>query len=249
MGVEDLFVHSILLIDDSPEVYPLVKNALGVNYKVTLAGTIAQGREVLSQALTQTPFDLILLDVSLPDGDGFGFCGELRGSETFKEIPVIFLTGKAQVSDKVTGFNLGADDYIVKPFDSLELKARIDGKLQRRSQVGANDFMQKGALKLQLSTARAAYFREGQEIDLKLTPTEFKLLYCFMRNEGKILTRDQLLNVVRADKVHVLDRTIDKHISSLRKKLAPYVKYIESVHGIGYRFSIVGEELIKKAAA
>ena len=239
-------MYSILLIDDSPEVLPLVKRALGPNYRISLAGNVAEGMQALTQA--DAPFDLLLLDVMLPDGDGFSFCGQLRSMEPFKDLPVIFLTGKAQTADKVTGFSLGADDYIVKPFEPLELKARIDGKLQRRQHSNSNDLFQKGHLRLQISTVRATHFSADHETDLKLTPTEFKLLYCFMKNEGKVLTREDLLNVVKNDKGHILDRTIDKHISSLRKKLAPHVKYIESIHGVGYRFYVVLDGLEKKAA-
>ncbi len=231
---------NVLLIEDSPEFQFLVRKSLGEGYQLTC---VALASEALME-VRKTAFDLILLDVGLPDGDGFQLCGKLRNESKALDIPILFLTGRSSVPDKVQGFALGADDYIVKPFDPLELRARVDARF-RRPRSGAKDIEEKilkGDLKLDVPYQRA-FLVEGQspEKDLHLTPIEFKLLFYFMRNEGAIVSRQQLLAAVWGESVHVIDRIIDRHVCSLRQKMAEKSEYIETVPRSGYRFQLPKE--------
>jgi DNA-binding response OmpR family regulator len=137
-------------------------------------------------------------------------------------------------------FSLGADDYIVKPFDPRELKARIDAKLSKKKvQANAEEFFRKGVLKISLGFQKAFSIEsDGKETDLRLTPAEFKLLNYLIKNEGKLCSRAQLLSALWGDDVHVLDHNVYTHICALRRKLASHSNYIRSVPRQGYRFSV-----------
>lgn len=223
----------VLLVEDSPDFQVLVRRTLSGEFDLTSVSTSAEAlREV-----ERRPYDLILLDVVLPDGDGFQLCSRFRGMESMSAVPIIFLTGKTGVTDKVTGFSLGADDYVVKPFEPLELLARVQAKLNRRpSKAAVEDQIVRGALRLDLPFQRASLSESGVEKALDLTPIEFKLLCYFARNEGRVLSRAQLLTAIWGESVYVLDRTIDKHVSTLRSKLGIASDCVETVPGSGYRF-------------
>ncbi|MBC7691690.1 MAG: response regulator transcription factor [Methylotenera sp.] len=238
-------MERILLVEDSVEFQLLVKKSLGPMFDISNAGGISDATDQLSR----NDFDLILLDVTLPDGNGFQFCSLLKTMERTSDVPVIMLTGKDASSDKVMGFSLGADDYIVKPFDPFELKARVEARLSHfKRQKEKTQILTRGLLQLNftdqkafvLNTAKTAdrIPARAEKKDLNLTPIEFKLLSCFMRHENVVLTRLQLLEAVLGDQVHVLERTIDKHICSLREKLSPDSNYIRTVFRTGYRFSL-----------
>lgn len=225
----------ILLIDSSLEVQTELRRAFAARFDVSLASSCAEARGLLGRDL----FDLIILETHLPDGDGFLFCSELRSREMTLDIPVIFLSERSKVSDKIQGFSVGADDYLVKPFDSLELLARVEVRLKRiRLGHEQEQLVQKGDLVLSIAFQKAILKELGSEKDLRLTPTEFRLLYFFIRNEGQVLSRAQLLNTIWSDDVHVLTRTIDKHISTLKKKLDSRAHYIQSIHSRGYSFAV-----------
>ena len=235
-------MRRILLVEDCEEAALLVKATLGKSYQVVIAPTAS---EVL-QLVERTVFDLILMDVVLPDGDGFKLCAQLQNSEKSRDIPIIFLTGKADVEDKVMGFSLGADDYVAKPFNPVELRARVEAKLTKLSQrKQVEESIRKGDLHINVSFQKA-YLSEGDsEKDLGLTPIEFKLLYYFARNEEHVLSREQLLTALWGHAVEVVDRTIDKHISTLRQKLGSRAHYIETVPRSGYRFTLPTEQARK----
>jgi DNA-binding response OmpR family regulator len=227
----------ILLIEDSLETQLLIIRVVGDSAIVTC---VANGREGLTQAEAST-FDLILLDVNLPDLNGFQLCAQLRGNDRTKQIPIIFITGNESTADKITGFSLGADDYIVKPFNPLELRARLQSKLKKceEQQGTQKQWLQRGNIRLNVALQRGVVAGAQHEIDLALTPNEFKLLYYFFRHENHVLSRDQLLSELWSERgIHVTDRTIDKNISLLRKKLGPATHQIETVHGLGYRFCV-----------
>jgi DNA-binding response OmpR family regulator len=225
----------ILLVEDSPESQKLVTSCLGQAYDLVCASTCAEATSLVRNG----QFDLILLDVMLPDGDGYQLCSLIQNNEGTRDIPIIFLTAKDSLPNKVMGFSLGADDYIVKPFDPLELRARVEAKLRRISRKKeASEIIQKGDIQVNIPFQRAYLLENGQKRDLGLTPIEFRLLLYFVQRLDQVLTREQLLLAVWGDDIHVSDRSIDTHVSKLRKKLSPKSDYIQSIYGTGYVFSI-----------
>ncbi len=229
----------ILLIEDSEESQLIVRLALEEIAEVIIAGNIENARKLLES----NQFDILIVDVSLPDGDGFGFCSTLMASAGMSRPRIMFLTGKGALEDKLTGYSVGGDDYLVKPVDPLELRARAQAQLRScREAVLQANVLRAGNLKLDIS-AHSASLASGivpQNIDL--TPTEFKLLHQLARNPGQVYSRDQLLYALNGGKAHVTDRTIDAHLCRVRKKLAACTYNVEPIYGVGYRFA-------KKAAA
>lgn len=203
-------------------------------YSVVQAFTIKEAE----QALDKGSFDLILLDIHLPDGDGLSLFAKLQTQDHTKDIPVIFVTGSQDAPREVMGFSLGAEDYIHKPIEPARLRARVDARLRQISKRKDREMhLCKGDLKLSISLQRAALVREGRDHPIDLTPVEFKLLFHFLRFEDQVFTRDQLLNAVWGNASEVFDRTVDMHVSNLRKKISASAYKILSVHGTGYRFA------------
>jgi len=228
----------ILVIEDEPGIAFSIETDLQTEgYEVVL---VSDGAQAVPCALAET-FDLILLDVMLPNKDGFEVCRQLRhqGLKT----PIILLTAKTHEAEKILGLDVGADDYVTKPFSPRELRARIRALL-RRATVGpaepgaassGDEIHRFGPCELDL--ARFELRRNGASIDT--TTTELKLLAAFVRNRGRLLTRERLLDEVWGQGIAVTDRVIDNHIVSIRKKIedeptAP--RYLISVRGLGYRF-------------
>lgn len=227
---------SVLLIEDAKEFQLLVSNALAHMCDLSYAVTAAEAKT----ALEEKEFDLIILDIGLPDKSGYELCSELRADKNLQEIPIIILTSKSTISDKLTGFSLGADDYIVKPFDVLELQARATVRLKRSAQLKAKQLVLEGnGLRMDLSSHEVTV--EGMPgakvARLDLTPHEYKILQLLMSNKDKVFSREHLLNKIWGYDVHIEDRTVDKHISSLRKKLGDKGNLIHTVTGTGYKFS------------
>lgn len=228
-------MHSVLLVEDSSDAFHLVKRALGSSIQLEWAKSLSEA----SRNLQKKVFDLILLDVMLPDGDGYRLCSILQTDDHLKNVPVIFLTAKNSVSDKVLGFSVGADDFVSKPFDALELKARIDARLRKRDREKVeSDMLRLGDIEINKSTQKVLVFENGKAIDIDLTPIEFKLLLFLSKELNKVYSRDEILNSVWGESIHVYSRSVDTHISKLRKKLGAKSDYIESVHGSGYRFVV-----------
>lgn len=222
----------ILAVEDSPESLELIRRALGETCVVESARTMSEA----SQRIRQNVFDLILLDVVLPDGDGFRLCSLLQTDEAFRKTPVIFLTAKSDLADKVLGFQVGADDFITKPFDPLELKARVDAKLRKRERDRREtNRIRLGDLEVDKDAQRATLQRSATQEVVDLTPIEYKLLINMMGDPGRVFSRDELLDAVWGKNVHVYARSVDTHVSKLRKKLGDRSDMIESVHGTGYR--------------
>jgi two-component system phosphate regulon response regulator PhoB len=189
------------------------------------------GQEGLRKAQTLLP-DLILLDVMLPGLSGFDVCRELRSGERTRDIPIIILSAKAEETDQVVGFSLGADDYVTKPFHVKVLLQRIKA-LQRRVEGSTDPVDVIEYLDVRIDRVRHRAYAEGRELDL--TPTEFRLLECMLRQPGRAFTRHQLMDAAIGEGAIVLERTIDVHIKTLRKKLGTS-DLIETVRGVGYRF-------------
>lgn len=224
----------VLLVEDSPEIVEIVQDVLAVEYDVLATGSVHGARQILKEKLVH----LFLLDVELHDGSGFDFFREIQGQY---RAPVIFLTGRSDLEDKLLGFDLGAADYITKPFNPKELRVRVRAHL--RTLDFSDDVLVIQNLKIDKSVQRAFMMSDGREIDFDLTPIEFKILYLLVRHRDKIVDRDTILRAVWGGRVHVLERTIDKHISSLRQKLGTMEDLVQTVPQAGYRFT----PLVQKA--
>ncbi|CCJ33375.1 MULTISPECIES: winged helix-turn-helix domain-containing protein [Caloramator] len=224
--------EKILLIDDELHIIELLKYNLETNgYKVFYA---LNGKEGLKLAIEKKP-DLILLDIMLPEMDGFDVCKELKKNESISNIPIIMLTAKSEEFDKILGLELGADDYITKPFSVRELLARVKVVLRRNSKEEKKNVVQIHDLKLDFD--KHEVLKDGKKIELTLK--EFELLKLLILNKGKVLTRDFLLDKVWGYEYYGETRTVDVHVRHLRQKIEDDDKnprYIETVRGIGYKF-------------
>jgi DNA-binding response OmpR family regulator len=186
-----------------------------------------------SRRAREQAFDLILLDVMLPTKDGLDVCRELRRAGL--RTPIIMLTARAQEAEKILGLDLGADDYVTKPFSPKELRARIRAALRRGTNAGPPPVYRFGDV--EVDAERGELRRQG--IVVETTPTEFKLLSAFVRNRGRVLSREKLLDEAWGQGTFLTDRVVDNHIVALRKKIerAPAEpRYLVSVRGMGYRF-------------
>ena len=219
----------ILVVEDEPGIaFALEADLESEGYAVKVAKTGDDGLRLAQSS----EFDLILLDVMLPGKDGFEVCRALRrsGSKT----PIILLTAKAQEAEKVMGLELGADDYVTKPFSPRELRARIKAVLRRLAEPEPEIFRFGDA---EVDFARCEVRRAGGTVEL--SALEFKLLSAFVRSGGRVLTRDQLLDAAWGRDVAVNDRAVDNHIVSLRRKLEPdpsRPRHFVNIRGMGYRF-------------
>ncbi|RKY34122.1 MAG: two-component system response regulator [Candidatus Omnitrophota bacterium] len=218
----------IAVIDDEPDILELVSLHLTkVNFKVK--GFL--NTEGFFKFLSSKIPDLIILDLMLPDSDGIEICKYLKSKEDLKSIPIIMLTARASETDKVLGLELGADDYVTKPFSPRELVARVKAVLRRKTQDSGKKIKIGDILLIDLN--KFEVFVENKKIDL--TPTEFRILKILTSKKGWVFTRDQILNHLWGEEKAVLDRTIDVHIKNLREKLGKAKKFIKNVRGIGYK--------------
>ncbi|MFO0926659.1 MAG: response regulator [Gemmataceae bacterium] len=219
----------ILIIEDERDlVEALVYNLQREGYETLVAH---DGQEGLRKAQTLLP-DLILLDLMLPGVSGTDILRDLRGGERTRDIPVIIISARAEETDQIVGFSLGADDYVTKPFSPRVLMQRIKA-LQRRVEGGGEPGEVVEHLGVRIDRLRHRAFRAGRE--LELTPTEFRLLECLLKQPGRAFSRHQLMDAAIGEGAIVLERTIDVHIKTLRRKLAAD-DLIETVRGVGYRF-------------
>ena len=219
----------VLQVEDDPAAARAVEQMM--KSKGYACQTTAYGEEAVELA-TDNHFDLILLDVMLPGTDGFDVCRSLR--RRADRTPIIMLTAKAGEAEKVMGLELGADDYVTKPFSPRELRARIKAALRRGDDADPDTFHFGD---VDIDFARCEVRRGGKAVDL--SALEFKLLTAFVRSRGRVLTRDQLLDAAWGDGVALNDRVVDNHIVSLRRKLEPEParpRHFVNVRGLGYRF-------------
>jgi two-component system alkaline phosphatase synthesis response regulator PhoP len=194
---------------------------------------IARDGEIAVRRGRDAQWDVILLDVMLPHRDGFDVCRTLRSARV--RAPIIMLTAKTQEAEKILGLEVGADDYVTKPFSPNELRARIKAVTRRFEDDASGGLYRFGDCEVDFD--RAEVRRNGQPADL--TALEFRLLGLFIRRRGRVLTRDQLMSQVWGEDVHIGDRVIDTHILNLRKKVEPVPvepRFVVSVRGLGYRF-------------
>lgn len=233
----------LLAVEDSQDYQLILKSTLQQDYDVTIAGTAHEAYEDLKNHT----YDLILLDIILPDSDGYEICSQIRSNPSTSHLPIIFVTSKETIPEKVMGFSLGADDYITKPFNTLELKARVASKLRLSDHNAQNASLVKGCVEINTPTQRVYLCSENEKEHVDLTTTEFRLLSYMAHHEDHVLGRDQILEAVWGETLNVTERTVDTHVSKLRKKLKNAGEYIKSVHGSGYRFSSVSAEQKKVA--
>lgn len=219
----------VLIIEDERDLVDgLVYNLAREGYDTIVS---YDGQEGLRKAQTVLP-DLILLDIMLPGMTGTDLLRELRSSERTREIPVIIISARAEETDQVVGFSLGADDYVTKPFSPRVLMQRIKA-LHRRVEGATDPADVIEYLTVRIDRSRHRAYADGRE--LVLTPTEFRLLECLVRQPGRAFSRHQLMDAAIGEGAIVLERTIDVHIKTLRRKLGA-ADLIETVRGVGYRF-------------
>ncbi len=225
-------MNRVLLVEDAVSSQILVSRALENSVDLRVAGDIASANRLMASE----EFQLLLLDLDLPDGSGLSFCSQLAAENSEKKRPrIIFLTGSHNMADKLAGFSVGGDDYVTKPWNPLELKARVLSQL--RSLEDAKQSTKKlrvGNLAIDLGAHSVHLESPSGNREIRLTPTEFKLLYALAENESRIVPRERLLELI----VHhedANDRSIDSHLSNLRKKLGHFSHAIEGVYGVGYR--------------
>ena len=221
----------ILVVDDEEDILELVRFHLArEGYQLTLAET---GEEALKKAKRET-FDLVVLDLMLPGLDGLEVAKALKSDTRTKSMPIVMLTAKGEDADVVSGLEIGADDYITKPFSPRVLTARVKAVLRRRSRAALDDTKVITIHELEIHPGRRTVLAGGKA--LELTYTEFQLLCVLTRRPGWVFTRSQIVDAVRGSDYPVTDRSVDVQVVGLRKKLGAYGHYIETVRGVGYRF-------------
>lgn len=224
--------HRILAIDDDSDILKVLKANLELHdYQVDTAENWHDAKELISQSRP----DLVILDIMLPDGDGVEICRQLR--KDLHQTPVILLTAKDKTSDKVFGLESGADDYVVKPFETLELIARIKACLRRSTSLPAEDKISIKNIRIDFRKRRVTI--SGKEVDL--TPKEYDMLCLFIENQGKVLSREDIRKQLwKTSRIYSWSRVIDVHVQHLRKKIEKdpsNPKFIYTVPGAGYRFA------------
>lgn len=232
-------MYNILVTDDEEMIRKLIrKYAEFEGHTVTEA---SNGMEALIQ-LKNNPFDIVIMDIMMPELDGFSACREIR---KFSNVPIVMLSARGEEYDKINGFEIGIDDYVIKPFSPKELMLRVNAILKRsRSNADAPATVKNEVLSLANGglvidfTARLVYV-DGERVDM--SPKEYDLFFYMLRNKNIALTRDKLLSDVWGYDFFGDDRTLDTHIKILRKSLGPYADFIVTIRGVGYRFEYADE--------
>jgi DNA-binding response OmpR family regulator len=223
----------LLLIDDDARLTAMVGDYLrGHGYDVEVAGTLAQGREQLRRAA----FDALVLDLMLPDGDGLDLTRELRADARTRRLPLLMLTARGEPMDRIVGLEIGADDYLPKPFEPRELLARLKALLRRAAPDGAQEQLAFGRLVIDLAAHQARL--DGKVCDL--TAHQFDLLVVLARSAGRVLSRDQIMDALKGHAMEAFDRSIDVHISRIRSVIEDDPRNpqrVLTVRGAGYLFA------------
>jgi two-component system, OmpR family, alkaline phosphatase synthesis response regulator PhoP len=226
---------TILVVDDEKDIVDLL------SYNLTKEGfsvlTARNGRDALER-VKQKP-DLIILDVMMPEMNGLQVIQEMKKNKSGSSIPVLLLTAKGSETDEIVGLEVGADDYIVKPVKIGKIIARVHAALRRKEQSALDALSQDDIIKIKdLEINVSSYTAHIGNKKLVLPRKEFETLVYLIRNKGRVLSRESILNAVWGENVHVVDRTIDVHIRKIREKLGVYAEYVETVSGVGYRFKV-----------
>jgi two-component system phosphate regulon response regulator PhoB/two-component system alkaline phosphatase synthesis response regulator PhoP len=219
----------IAIVDDEPDIVELITLHLG---KAGFRPEGYTGAAPFLHSIEEDPPDLIILDLMLPDADGFEICRRLKASPALAPVPVIMLTARTEETDRVLGLELGADDYVTKPFSPRELVARVKAVLRRGRRPEETERISVGDL-LEIDPQRFAVRVEGEPV--ALTSTEFRILGLLASRRGWVFSRKQILDHLWGEEKIVVDRTVDVHIRNLRRKLGPAARYIRNVRGVGYK--------------
>ena len=222
----------ILVIEDEPDIRRnLEYNLSREGFSVSAAASISEANTLLAS----TDYNLILLDLMLPDGSGLDLCKSIKSNSDTESIPIIILTAKDDEVDKVVGFELGADDYVTKPFSVRELILRVKAVLKRGSKKKeiVEVVRQFGDLKIDVDSHEV----HVDDAKINLTALEFRLLRQLVDTRGRVQSRDQLLSDVWGYSAEVTTRTVDTHVKRLREKLGPMGKYVQTIRGVGYKFA------------
>ena len=222
----------ILVIEDEPDIRRnLEYNLSREGFSVSAAASISEANTLLAS----TDYNLILLDLMLPDGSGLDLCKSIKSNSDTESIPIIILTAKDDEVDKVVGFELGADDYVTKPFSVRELILRVKAVLKRGSKKKeiVEVVRQFGDLKIDVDSHEV----HVDDTKINLTALEFRLLRQLVDTRGRVQSRDQLLSDVWGYSAEVTTRTVDTHVKRLREKLGPIGKYVQTIRGVGYKFA------------
>jgi two-component system alkaline phosphatase synthesis response regulator PhoP len=224
---------TILVVDDEKDIVDLL--SYNLNKEGLLVITARNGREALER-VKQKP-DLIILDVMMPEMNGLQVIQELKKDKKTSSIPVLLLTAKGSETDEIVGLEVGADDYIVKPVKIGKIIARVHAVLRRQEQAAQKSVPQMDVISIkELEINVSSYTARIGKQKLVLPRKEFETLVYLIRNRGRVLSRESILNAVWGENIHVVDRTIDVHIRKIREKLGAYSDYVETVSGVGYRF-------------
>jgi two-component system phosphate regulon response regulator PhoB len=224
--------EKILVVDDEKDILELIDYNLSKNgYRVK---TVTTGEDAL-ELIRENEYDLIILDLMLPGVDGFDLCKMIKADKAKSSIPIVMVTAKSEEADKVAGLEIGADHYVTKPFSPRELLAIVKATLRRRPAKDEEEkpIIERGDLKIHVG--RHEVTLKGEKIDL--THLEFRILLTLAKKPGWVMTRYQIVDATRGEGVAVTDRSIDVHVVSLRKKLGTEIDYIETVRGVGYKFT------------
>ncbi|MEF9918408.1 MAG: response regulator transcription factor [Eubacterium sp.] len=222
-------MYRILMVDDEEKIRAIVKKY--AEFEGNQVIEAKDGMEAI-ELVRKQDFDIVILDIMMPELDGFSTCKEIR---KYKNIPVIMLSARGEEYDRIHGFELGIDDYVVKPFSPKELMMRINAIMKRSgSGVDEKDIVKIDALEINFTARRVTISGEN----IEMTPKEYDLFFYMVRNRGIALTREKLITGVWGYDFYGDDRTLDTHIKLLRKSLGEYSKYIVTLRGVGYRFEV-----------
>ena len=228
-------LNKILLVEDSTEQQKIICEVLN-QYNVI----VVDNAEEAAVMVKNQNFELIIIDINLPGKNGYYLLGEIQVNSDLDKTPILCLSARSEINDKISAFSLGADDYVTKPFDLMELRARVDSKIAKKNRIKSKALttvigdVEIDHLKHKVMIGRVA----SQRKEVLVTQTEFKLLWCLARRPEQIFSREQLLFVAWGETSKVLDRVVDVHICQLRKKIGNCGVYIKTVSGVGYKLII-----------
>ena len=228
--------YRILVVDNENDIVDLLRYNLEKEKEFTVI-TASNGKQAIEHALEFKP-DLVLLDIMMPELNGFDVCKKLKNSPSTSKIPILFLTAKENDIDEIIGLELGADDYIQKPISPRKVVARVKSVIRRVYPENEKTIKTDEHIyfkRLEIDTIAHIVKIDGEEVFFP--KKEFQLLHFLLSNKGKVLSRNILLNQIWGENVYVVDRTIDVHVAKVREKLGEYADYIETIKGLGYRFN------------
>jgi two-component system, OmpR family, alkaline phosphatase synthesis response regulator PhoP len=229
-------IYRILVVDDEKDIVDILKYNLEKENEFQVV-TAFDGKEALEKAVSDKP-NLIILDIMMPELNGFEVCKRLKTDPATSNIPVIFLTAKENEIDEIIGLELGADDYIQKPISPRKVHARVKSVIRRTYSEPDKMIKSDGYIKFKnLEIDTIAHCVKIDDEEIFFPKKEFQLLYFLLSNRGKVLSREVLLNQIWGENIYVVDRTIDVHVAKVREKLGEYSIFLETIKGMGYRFN------------